>query len=66
MPRKPARRPQVRHMTSRKRCVRGHDYARYGLVVKDGRLPSGKQKWRLECQLCRRAYNRQYFHNRTR
>jgi len=66
MPKKKvSRRPQVRHMASRKRCDRGHAYAKYGIVVKDGLLPSGKQKWRLECQLCRREYNRKYFYQRA-
>lgn len=66
MPRKASRRPQVRHMTGkRKRCDRGHSYATHGVVVKDGLLPSGAQKWRLECQLCRRDYNRRYYYKRA-
>jgi hypothetical protein len=65
MPKKQTRRPQVRHMTDKKRCERGHSYATHGLVVKDGILPSGKQKWRLECRLCRREYNRKYFYRRA-
>lgn len=52
-------------MTDKKRCERGHAYATHGLVVKDGILPSGKQKWRLECRLCRREYNRKYFYRRA-
>ena len=65
MPRKKTRRPQVRHFATTKRCTKGHRYAVHGLIVKDGLLPSGKQKWRLECVLCRREYNRRYFHRRV-
>lgn len=65
MAKKKTRRPQVRHFTDRKRCDAGHRYSEHGIVVKDGRLPSGKQKWRLECVLCRRTYNRRYFHTRA-